>query len=37
MAKYDAMGDKIQRRVPIALWIMLVGLVIAAIRTCMVP
>ena len=28
MAKYDAMGDKIQRRVPIAVWIMLIGLVV---------
>lgn len=28
MAKYDAMGDKVQRRVPIALWIMIIGLVI---------
>ncbi len=31
MAKYDAMGDKVQRRVPVAVWIMLAGLVIAAI------
>ena len=28
MAKYDAAGDRIRRRVPIALWIMLIGLVI---------
>ena len=30
MAKYDAMGDKVNRRVPIALWIMLLGVVVAA-------
>lgn len=29
MAKYDAMGDKVKRRVPIAVWIMLVGFVVA--------
>ena len=29
MAKYDAMGDKLQRRVPIAVWVMLVGVITA--------
>ncbi|WP_028506033.1 DUF4097 family beta strand repeat-containing protein [Ruminococcus sp. FC2018] len=29
MAKYDAMGDRVQRRVPIAVWIMLLGLIIS--------
>lgn len=28
MAKYDAMGDRVKSRVPVALWIMLLGLVI---------
>lgn len=28
MAKYDPMGDKIKRRVPIAVWVMLLGLII---------
>ena len=31
MAKYDAMGDKLQRRVPIAVWVMLVGVITAVV------
>ena len=31
MAKYDAMGDKVQRRVPVAVWIMLIGLIIGTV------
>lgn len=28
MAKYDAMGDRVQRRIPVAVWIMLLGLIV---------
>ena len=31
MAKYDAAGDKVQRRIPVAVWIMLLGVVVGVV------
>ncbi len=31
MAKYDAMGDRVKSRVPVALWIMLLGIVVGTV------
>lgn len=31
MAKYDAMGDRVKRRIPVAVWIMILGVAVAAV------